>query len=141
MHMRRTRIFCLYLIFFTSGLGLTSCQGGNKKVANSSVFEYLQPGKEISFSSYASIPSSIKKYLNSLEGERFLMADQGEEWNAGCLQEEGVPGREFVTAKMNERYFSMTYMEGGLGLHEMTFTLNFKKSKNLNHSFQTSIKP
>jgi hypothetical protein len=88
------------------------------------------------FASYNSVPNYIKKYLDSLSGEKFLIAEPGESFSKGCSQFPGVPGKQMIWAAINDDSFKMQYLQGGIALFNCLLTINLKKGKITGHKIE-----
>lgn len=102
-----------------------------RDIQTSSAFDTTGAKK---FDSFKVIPSDIKKYLDSLEGKAYLIADPGQPFSAGCSQLEGIPGRQFVWAAMKDGFFVMEYRQGGIALFRCLLTINMGQGKISGHN-------
>jgi hypothetical protein len=82
---------------------------------------------------FKEVPSHITRYLDSLSGTRFLIANPGEQWSAGCVRINGLPNRQLIWATIDDNSFTMKYQSGGFvsSYHLMKVELKNGQVQNL----------
>lgn len=113
----KLRIICnLILLIFLFGCDShKESSGVYSQKGHSDDSNILASYKTDSLVSYDQVPNAIKKYLDSIEGGKFLIANPGEEWQAGCTAEQGCPRKQFIYAVESEHFFQMKFWQGGIG--------------------------
>lgn len=62
--------------------------------------------------SFRQVPAFIRTYLDSIEGQKFLIAERGGHW-ASCGPFLNWPRRKFISAAITDSTFFMSYLQGG----------------------------
>jgi hypothetical protein len=90
------------------------------------------------FNDYRQIPLYIRSYLDSIEGGKFLISNPGDRWEAGCNRAEGEADKQLISATLNNEKFTMSYWQGGWGVHQRTILLQIKDSKVIPYKFSAN---
>jgi hypothetical protein len=115
-------------------LSFIGCINPNQQ--NKSVKE-LSPST--SYTDYNKIPAYIKNYLDSLDNGKFLIANPGEPWNAGCSRRQGEPSKQLIVANLNTDTFKIKYWAGGIANMQNRIVLVLKNQKVKGHQYQYQI--
>lgn len=125
---------CLVIIMTAA-----ACSNGAKKKIYKplpEVSSFESPGNIImdtagakKFNSFKQVPSFIKKYLDSLTGGKYLIANPGQPFSKGCSSFEEEPTRQLIWAAMNKNLFQMQYWQGGIALFKSLLTIHLNENK------------
>jgi hypothetical protein len=83
----------------------------------------------INFDTYKNVPSYIKRFLNKQIPGSFKIAEQDEQWNAGCVISGNKPRRQFVSAHLTKTTFVITYLQGGIGVTRKILTARIENER------------
>jgi hypothetical protein len=78
--------------------------------------------------SFSDAPVFIQRFVDSVCGNKFLIAKQGERWASGCVRVKGEPHRQLLSASVNDTTFNMKYQSGGFVVNQHVMKINFKGS-------------
>jgi hypothetical protein len=107
--------FCLLLLGCTNPKAKTKIESAS--VSTKAIKDYRQ------------VPKYIRSYLDSLEGSKFLIANPGEPWAAGCLQFDEEPDKQLISATISVDTFKMRFWQGGIAKMERNMVLLLKGEK------------
>lgn len=80
------------------------------------------------FSEFESAPGFIKTFLDSIVGEKFSIADPGEDWQATDVALEDLPDRQLVYLGVGQEITVLAFNKGGSGMSERILIFNSDNS-------------
>jgi hypothetical protein len=89
-----------------------------------------------SYTDYNQVPDYIKTYLDSLYEGKFLIANPGEPWNAGCIRQQGEPDKQLIVASLSADTFKIKYWSGGIAKMQNSLVLVLRNQRVLKHQIQ-----
>jgi hypothetical protein len=90
---------------------------------------------------FARTPPAIRAFLDSLSGEKFLIADPGGKWNGGCNRIPDVPHRQLVWVAIGERAFYMRYLSGGFVTNSHYLTASLSNGRVMRYTLDGEVNP
>ena len=117
-----------------------ACSGNNeskKSVTISDTIEpikkkdpvYLSDIKSGEIHDFNQVPAFIRQYLDTLVKGKYLIANPGESYSAGCTVMEGEPNKQLIEASIDQYVFKMKYWQGGIALMKCLLTLTLDENE------------
>ena len=115
----------IFVAIIILAFGSNACnQDKNKSVISSnSKKKQIISIPSLKFSHYQDVPKQVKDYLDSLYNGKFLIADVGEHWQAGCTVFKDEPQRQFISAYISNNIFEMKYWQGGWASYQTSLKI------------------